>query len=175
MSAARAEEACVLEPAKLRFDDDYGCFRDPENRADLLGDIKLVPLDLDEWAFLSLGGEVRQRYEYTRDPLFGADPQDRAGVWLQRFSLHGDLSLGSHVRVFAQLSSSLELGREAGPSPVDENELALQNAFLDLNLPLGNRPAWRCHVRSTTYGISIGVGGGRTGAPDCHRGKGDQS
>jgi hypothetical protein len=137
MSAARAEDACVLEPAKLRFDDDYGCFRDPENRDDLLGDIKLVPLDLDEWAFLSLGGEVRQRYEYTRDPLFGADPQDRAGVWLQRFSLHGDLSLGSHVRVFAQLSSSLELGREAGPSPVDENELALQNAFLDLNLPLG--------------------------------------
>jgi hypothetical protein len=137
MSAARAEETCVLEPAKLRFDDDYGCFRDPENRDNLLGDIKFIPLDQDEWAFLSLGGEVRQRYEYTHDPLFGADPQDEAGVWLQRFTLHGDLHLGPHLRVFGQLSSAIELGREDGPSPVDENELALQNAFVDLNLPLG--------------------------------------
>jgi len=38
----------VLEPAKLRFDDDYGGFRDPENRGDFPGDIKHIPLDQDE-------------------------------------------------------------------------------------------------------------------------------
>jgi hypothetical protein len=127
----------VLEPAKLRFNDNYFCFYDPENRDEFFEDIKLIPIDQDKQILLSLGGEVRQRYEYTRDPLFGADPQDDAGVWLQRYTLHGDLHLGPHLRVFGQLSSALEAGRSGGPSPVDENELALQNAFIDLNFPLG--------------------------------------
>src|SRR3546814_17711340 len=81
--------------------------------------------------YLSLGGEIRQRYEYTHYPAFGEDPQDQAGVWLQRHVLHGDLQLGPHVRVFGELFSALEAGRKNGPSPVDENELEVQNAFID--------------------------------------------
>ncbi|PZU43827.1 MAG: alginate export family protein [Sphingomonas sp.] len=69
------------------------------------------------------------------------DTQDQAGVWLQRYTLHGDLILGPHMRVFAQLSSAIETGRAGGPSPVDENKLALQNAFIDLNIPLGQDAA----------------------------------
>ncbi|MCL5778979.1 alginate export family protein [Limibaculum sp. FT325] len=84
--------------------------------------------------FLSLGGGVRQRYEYTQDPLFGAGPQDEAGVWLQRYTIHGDLHLGPHLRIFGELSSGLETGREGGPSPVDENRLALQNGLVDLSV-----------------------------------------
>jgi Alginate export len=137
MPAVRADEACVLEPARLRFEDDHGCFRDAENRDGFPGEIKWVPLDRDRQMFLSVGGEIRQRYEYTRDPLFGADVEDRSGVWLQRFALHGDLDFGPHFRVFGQLSSALERGSVRGPSPVDENELALQNAFVDVKVPLG--------------------------------------
>lgn len=140
-SAAKAGEECKLEPAKLRFNDDYECFRDPENRDAPPDDLKYIPLAPDEKLVLSIGGEVRQRYEYTHDPLFGANPQDKAGVWLQRYSLHGDLNLGPRVRVFAQLSSALETGRAEGPSPVDENKLNLQNAFVDLNVPLGQQSA----------------------------------
>lgn len=127
----------MLEPGKLRYDDNYACFRDADNRDDVSDDIKFVPLTEDEKVFLSLGGEIRQRYEYTHNPLFGADPQDESGVWLQRYALHGDLSLGRHVRIFGQLSSALASGRAGGPSPVDENELALQNGFVDLSVPLG--------------------------------------
>lgn len=137
MSFAWAGEACELEPAKLRFDDEYTCFLDPGNRDEFPKGIKFIALDQDKQFLLSIGGEVRQRYEYTHDPLFGADPQDEAGVWLQRYTLHGDLHLGPHLRVFSQLSSALETGRSGGPSPVDENELALQNAFLELSIPLG--------------------------------------
>lgn len=135
-SAANAEEACELAPAKLRFEDDVACFRDaqPDNALDA---VKFAPLTVDGGVRLSLGGEVRQRYEYTHNPAFGGDPQDENGAWLQRYTLHGDLHLGSHVRVFGQLLSALETGRAAGPSPVDENELALQNAFVDLRAPLG--------------------------------------
>jgi hypothetical protein len=156
MSAARSEEACELEPAKLRFDDHYGCFRDPENRGDVSGDIKLIPLDQDGQVYLSLGGEVRQRYEYTHDPLFGAGPQDNAGVWLQRYTLHSDLHLGPHLRVFGQFSSSLETGRAGGPSPVDENKLTLQNAFVDLTLPLGPEAAFA--LRAGRQELQFGSG-----------------
>lgn len=137
MPNARAEVRCRLEPGTLRFDDDYACVRDVENREGTTADFKLIPLEPDGQVYLSLGGEVRQRYEYTGDPLFGADPQDKSGVWLQRFMVHGDLNLGPHIRVFAQLSSAFETGRAGGPSPVDENKLELQNAFVDLNLSLG--------------------------------------
>ncbi len=138
MTQAKAQEACVLEPAKLRFEDKYGCFRNPENRHGFPGAFKFIPLTEGEQVFLSLGGEIRQRYEYTHNPRFGAGLQDEAGVWLQRYTLHGDLHLGPHVRLFGQLSSALEIGRAGGPSPVDENALALQNAFVDLKLPLGS-------------------------------------
>jgi len=84
---------------------------------------------------MSLGGEIRERYEYTHNPGFGAEPQDTDGVWLQRVAVHGDLQWGQHARIFAELHSALEHGRAGGPSPVDENEAELQNAFVELELP----------------------------------------
>ncbi|MGH8653475.1 MAG: alginate export family protein, partial [Gammaproteobacteria bacterium] len=80
-----------------------------------------------------LGG----RYEYIHNPLWRQDPQDKRGVFLQRYMLHADVHVGPHVRVFGQLHSALESGRQGGPSPVDEDKLDLQQAFLDIALPLG--------------------------------------
>lgn len=83
----------------------------------------------------SFGGEVRQRYERTRNPAFGADAQDPRGVWLQRFALHGDWQQPEGWRGFAELQGALESGRAGGPGPTDENRLELQNAFLEAPLP----------------------------------------
>ncbi len=138
LQPTRADATCASGVAKLRFEDDVACFRDrrPDDAFDA---VKVVPLTKSGDVWFSLGGEVRQRYEYTHNPLFGADPQDENGVWLQRYTLYGDLHLGPHVRLFGQLFSALETGRAAGPSPVDENALALQNAFVDLRTPLGDK------------------------------------
>jgi len=132
-ATAHAEEACRVKPAKLRYDDDIEWFRDPGMNRGIPGAFKFIPLDDSGDVSLSFGGEVRQRYEYTNDPAFGEDPQDEKGVWLHRYTLHADLQAGPHLRFFGQLLSALEAGREGGPSPVDENELALQNAFADLS------------------------------------------
>jgi len=45
---------------------------------------------------LSVGGEMRWRYEYAGNPGYGADSQDRWGAWLQRHSLFGDVRVGDH-------------------------------------------------------------------------------
>lgn len=47
-AAARAEEACALDPVKLCFDDDCGGFRNTENRDDSPGDTNFISLDQDE-------------------------------------------------------------------------------------------------------------------------------
>lgn len=123
-SAAPAEAlfACETKPGLLRYDDRETCpnrlFENPS-------------IDV------TLGGEIRQRYEYTHNPSFGDDPQDDAGVWLQRFTAHADVVVGDQLRVFTQLLSANELGREGGPSPVDEDRFAVQNLFAELRDPSG--------------------------------------
>jgi hypothetical protein len=45
--------------------------------------------------------------------------------------------MGGQLRLFAQLQSSLENGREGGPRPTDKDELDLHQGFLDLKFDLG--------------------------------------
>jgi hypothetical protein len=45
--------------------------------------------------------------------------------------------MGEHVRMFTQLQSSLENGREGGPRPTDKDELDLHQAFLDVKVNFG--------------------------------------
>jgi len=117
----------------LRYDEDYSYLHDPGKRAGLLGSFKYIPLNADGDIFLSLGGEIRERYEYSSNPVWGQDPQDQHGVFLQRYLLHADLHFTEHFRFFGQLKSALASGREGGPSPVDEDQMTVQQAFLDLN------------------------------------------
>ena len=109
---------------------------DPALRAGLIDRLKCVPLAADGSAWLSLGGEIRERYEYTHNPLWGEDPQDDNGVFLQRYMLQGDLRAGPNLRLFGQLYSALAAGRAGPTSPVDENQLDVQQAFVELSAPL---------------------------------------
>lgn len=122
---------------KLRYEEDYTFLREPHQQTDVFDPLKYLPLTPDGALYLSLGGEIRARYEYTHHPAWGQDPQDDYGVFLQRYILHGDLHLTEYVRVFAQVLSALADGRAGGASPVDEDALDLQQAFLDLCLPMG--------------------------------------
>lgn len=81
-------------------------------------------------SLLSLGGEIRARYENTADPTWGDDPQDKHGVVMQRYVLFADFKPVRNLRLFGQINSALESGRADGPSPVDENKLSVQQGFL---------------------------------------------
>lgn len=149
---ARAAEKAP-EYQKLRYEEDY---RYLDARGDFFDPIKYIPITSDGAAYLSLGGMLRERYEYQSNPLDGS--QDRAGVFLQRYMLHADLHVGA--RAFAQLQSALASGRRGGPSPVDEDELDLHQAFVDVALGIGETLALT--LRAGRQGMAYGPRGSST-------------
>src|SRR4051812_10671336 len=115
-----------------RWDEDYRYLRDPaegEAPRDFFDPIKYIKLNDKGDIYLSLGGQVRYRYEYFNEFNFGAGPQDPNGYHLLRMLAHTDLHLGENFRVFVQGKSSLIEDRDGGPRAVDADEIDIQQAF----------------------------------------------
>ena len=124
--------ACPEIPL-LRFDADPAVAR--EAGCESVHALSYVPTGETASSYASFGGEIRERYDHINNPNFGADPDDPHGAWLQRFAAHADLRWHDSLRAFVELQSVLENGRARGPSPTDENQLAVQNAFVEARLP----------------------------------------
>jgi hypothetical protein len=135
LTFAAMEPQITPGPYQLhRADENYRYLRDLVSRTDFWDPIKYIPLNGSGDWYLSLGGEVRERYEYFNHYKWGASPG--SGYLLQRYFLHADLYMGEHLRVFTQLQSSLEDGRVGGPRPTDLDELDLHQGFLDVKFNL---------------------------------------
>ncbi len=146
--ARRAQHAAPFKP--LRYDEDYAYLRDSELLAAPLDGIKFIPMGAGGARFLTLGGEVRERYEYYENASWGLGPQDGNGYLLQRYMIHADAHFGDSFRLFTQLKSGLEKGRAGGPRPTDEDRLDLSQAFFDF------RPATAVTLRIGRQEMSYG-------------------
>jgi hypothetical protein len=83
--------------------------------------------------YVSFGAESRGSYEVYRNYNWGSGPQDRNGYYLNRLISHGEFHLGPSVRIFAELQSGLEFGRNGGPRPaIDKDKLDVSQLFLEL-------------------------------------------
>jgi len=140
MTVFAATQLCAQTPTpsatppayqQQRYDEDWSYLKDPEQRTEPLDKLKYIPLNDRGW-YVSLGGEGRWRYEYFSEFGFGAGSQDSNGYWLQRYLLHADWHLGKRVRVFTQLQSGIEHGRNGGPRLTDDDRLEIHQAFVDL-------------------------------------------
>ncbi len=123
-------DAALAQFKPLRFDDDFRAQR----QACIANDSASAcwkDRPLADAVRLSIGGDLRLRYEHTGNPRYGLEREDRWGVLMQRASIFADLRLGEQWRGFAQLSRSTTNGRIAGPSPVDENRLDPGNLFVE--------------------------------------------
>jgi len=143
--ANQAEAQCqkprpILQP--LRYEEDWSLLSDRDCKEEPIDKIKYVPLGRENW-YLSVGGEIRYRYENYEAPGFGVGPETPSGYILQRYLLHTDWHFGHHFRVFAQFQSGLENGRNGGPRPTDEDVADLHQGFLDINDSSQN---WRLRV-----------------------------
>src|SRR5688500_12097019 len=55
----------------LRYDEDYSFLSDPAQRSDWLDSLKYIPMGAMDGRYLSIGGELRERYEFYHNEDFG--------------------------------------------------------------------------------------------------------
>jgi Alginate export len=140
----------------LRYDEDYSYLKDKPKRKERLDKLKYISLGRESW-YLSLGGEARVRYETYRNAAFGSGIQDKNGYFLGRFLFHTDWHFGKKLRVFVQLQSGIQAGRNGGSRPTDENKLDVHQAFFDYKI-------YSTEKRSLTFRIGrqeVEFGSGR--------------
>jgi hypothetical protein len=138
-AAAGQDDApsCPQRPgyALIRYEEDWSFLADPRCGGDWLDPVKYIGLGGEH--YLSLGGDARIRYEYYHNTGFGGGPEDDNGYLLHRYLLHADLRLGEGLRVFGQLESSLEDGRNGGPRQTDLDRLDVNQLFAEWSLRRG--------------------------------------
>jgi hypothetical protein len=140
-----------------RYDEDYSCLRNSLNHMDWVDPAKYIPLRADDpsW-YLTLGGELRERYEGNYDLNFGVGGPGPDAYWLQRFTLLTDWHLGDRVRFYAQGISALMQG-QTGPAPGAQRDPAdLEFAFMDIVPYL--TPEKKVTLRAGRFGMSFGSG-----------------
>jgi hypothetical protein len=104
----------------FRYNEDWSILLDSPRRADdPLLRLKSIPLSED--SYLTLGAELRYRYEFlTTD--WSTDPPDNDGYhWLRALPV-ADWHVTKHTRLFAELIAATALDREPEPSPIDKDE-----------------------------------------------------
>lgn len=116
----------------LRYDENYESLRD--STQNFYENLKFVPLNSENNFYLSFGGEARYEYVDFNNEDWGRLNIGQNNFLLQRYDLHADLYLGKTFRVFVQLRSALQDGRINGSRGIDEDQLNVQNLFLDVNL-----------------------------------------
>jgi hypothetical protein len=130
-----------------RYDEDYSFLANPANRTEPLDLIKYIPLF--NWGplyFVTLGGDLREQYEFIENDNFGLGSVNNHGYWLQRLMLYSYWHFGPFFRAFVQLKSSLEEGREPGPRPTDRKRLDFNQAFGDFSYPRTILPADQAYL-----------------------------
>ena len=129
----------------LRYDEDYSTLRNDSNSS-WYDRMKYSPVSKNGKSYTSLGGEIRYQYFNFKNEDWGDAPKDRDGYILTRYLFHADLHAGNRTRFFVQLQSSLANGKLSGPSPVDENQLDLHQAFADFKLTRPGMQQWMARI-----------------------------
>ena len=131
---ALAAQAQIGAPAGynlVRYQENYRAWAD-SSLSDPLDELKYMGLGSNPDTYLTLGGDIRQAFEYFRNQAW-TNSGDNA-YWLQRYRLLADLHVSSRFRWYTELASSLSVGRDGGPRPIDENQFYVYQTFVDVSL-----------------------------------------
>lgn len=137
-AALPAQDAAPLPPFKfLRADEDWSDYH-PTEEDGLLARLKHLDLSADGSVWVSFGARAEARLESWNNFAFGAPSGSDDEFILSRAFVHGDLHLGDAVRLFVEGKTAQSTSRDlpGGRRPLDMDTVDLQQAFLDVSLPL---------------------------------------
>ncbi|HEY9257525.1 alginate export family protein [Chitinophaga sp.] len=113
----------------MRFDEDYLNLHD--SVSNFYRKIKYTSISKSGSTYISFGGSARIEYVDFNNEDWGRLGIGHNNFLLQRYDLHADLHLNNRFRLFTQIRSAWESGRKNGPRPIDEDQLNIQNLFVD--------------------------------------------
>lgn len=120
-----------LPPFKLlRYEEDYSTLS-IDSSSNWYWKTKHQALLKTTNSYVSFGGDIRYQYFRFKNEDWGEAPPDKDGYILTRYLAHADFHFRRDLRAFVQLQSSLANGKETTPSPVEENQLNVHQAFVD--------------------------------------------
>lgn len=134
-SDGTSQEIPAFKP--LRYDEEY-TFLKNDSTKDWYKKMKFSPLSKNRKNYISFGGEARFQYFYSKNENWGDAVKDNDGYVLSRYLFNADIHAENHFRTFIQLQSSVS-GSRVDASPVDDNPLELQQAFIDINSNTDNK------------------------------------
>ncbi len=120
-----------------RWQEDWSVLADPRVRREPFDNLKYIPLSRDNpKAYLSLGADLRVRFESNNAPALGTPPNVNEDYVITRFELHADVHPSARVQIFTQLQSDFAPGKVM-LTPPDVNQLDLEQAFVAVTEPVG--------------------------------------
>jgi hypothetical protein len=127
---AQPEPAKPLPPLRtIRYEENWSGFQARPGQFESIKNVELAPR-----LTLSLGADVRQRFELFRNEEWGLEKPGVDGFHLQRYMLHAELRAGSGFRLFTQLKSNFVTGREDAARPTDRDRLDVHQAFAEFRM-----------------------------------------
>jgi len=93
--------------------------------------------DDSAWTF-GLSAEARERFESSRDPVFGLSPADDDDYLLHRVLLTADARHTEGFRAQVQIVSGLSSGWEGQPPPTQDDSVDLLQGFVEQSFGVGD-------------------------------------
>jgi len=125
----------------VRYDEDWSTLKgvDTSRTDDFWDRLKFIPFTTDQSVWLSIGGQVRERFEYFDQFQWGASAPKRSDAYLaQRIRLNTDLHVTPYFRLFFEGWSALVWNRDlqGGNSTTFVDQADLHNGFAEVMIPL---------------------------------------
>ncbi len=117
-----------------RAEEDYSYLKNKEKspyEKGFFDAIKYIPINKNGEIYLSLGGQIRPRFEHYSNRFWVADADQ--DFYSQRLALHSNIVLGKYIRVFGELYHG-NISNEKAFAEYDD--LDLFQLFAEIKLPI---------------------------------------
>jgi len=119
-----------------RWQEDWSVLANPDVPREPFDNLKYISLsDQDPYTYLSLGANLRERFESNDATSFGVGTNRKDSYDISRLETDADLRISGQLQFFAQLQSDYAIDKNVH-TPVDQDRLDLEQAFVALTEPL---------------------------------------
>lgn len=117
----------------LRYNENYSYLR-KDSTGSWYNRMKYSKLTANTTSYFTQGGEVRYLIQHYTNEDWGDIPVKSYNSFYTRFLYHTDIHFSKYFRFFNQFNSTFATGRVTPNRAVDENVLAIQQIFFDVQL-----------------------------------------